>query len=166
MVGAIIVPALLIVGFGCGDDEVARQQEIRSERAEAAKIAKQEERLRQVEQKLEADETGTTLDEPPTRTVQPQGDGENDSWPSGVAGWTVILGSSQSRSAAEGIATSALNAGLQQVGVLFSSNYSSLNDGYWVTYTGVLESSAEAKERQAAARASGFTDAYAREVAE
>jgi hypothetical protein len=53
--------------------------------------------------------------------------------------------------------------GLEQVGVLFSGNYSSLHDGYWVAYTGVL-SQAEARARQAEVRRAGFGDAYARQV--
>lgn len=171
MVASAACAAVPISLAGCGEDGVAQQQEIQAERAEAARIARQDERIRQLERQLREDKTSGESSKPaePTtsRTESPRPtSGTNNSWPAGVAGWTVILGSSQTRSAAESIATSAVSAGLPQVGVLFSSNYSSLNDGYWVTYTGVLGSRAEAGARQEEARASGFADAYAREVAE
>jgi hypothetical protein len=162
---------LLLAAGGCGEDEVAQQQQIQAERAEAARIARQDERIRQLEKELDEEQVATPVDSSPsqsTESSEPSGApvGNSDSWPAGVVGWTVILGSSQTRSAAESIAGSAVSAGLPQVGVLFSSNYSSLNDGYWVTYTGVLGTRSDAVARQDEARASGFTDAYAREVAE
>lgn len=162
---------LSFVVASCGEDEAAQQQEIQAERAEAARIARQGERIRQLERDLEerrSTATDAERPDPPTPIDDsaPPPTGSSDSWPSGVVGWTVILGSSPTSSAAEEIAASAVGAGLPQVGVLFSSNYSSLNDGYWVTYTGVLNSESEAEIHQGQARASGFTDAYAREVAE
>jgi hypothetical protein len=159
---------------GCGSDESARQQEIQAERAEAAQIARQDERIHQLEDELASEgnvatATGkgrksTTSEETARETTGSSG--ENDSWPAGFSGWTVILGSSSSRAEAEQIASEAFESGLAQVGVLFSSHYSSLHDGYWVTYTGVLDDRAEAGERQRLARSRGFDDAYAREVAE
>jgi hypothetical protein len=170
--GGSVVVAAAIAGCGGGSDEATRQQEIQAERAEAAQIARQDERIHQLEDEAKGEgegivSTATGEDgDSAEATTEAAPAGENDSWPAGFGGWTVVLGSSSSRAEAESIAAEAVDAGLPQVGVLYSSNYSTLNDGYWVTYTGVLDGRPEARERQHLARTSGFHDAYAREVAE
>lgn len=105
--------------------------------------------------------TVTTTSPPPPAGGNPSSGG--GSWPSGTAGWTVILTSAQDESSAEAVASRARSAGLGDVGTLYSSDHSSLRPGYWVAYSGVL-SRADAVARQGQARAAGFSDAYARFV--
>lgn len=156
-----------------GDDQAeierAQRAEIRDERREAARAARQDERIKQLEREAAAAKRQSGGESPPTTgpvTTTDTGTHVStgaDSWPEGTTAWTVVLASTGARGEAESVAARAGSAGLGQVGVLFSSNYSSLHDGYWVAYTGVL-SQAEARTRQDEARGAGFGDAYAREV--
>jgi len=50
--------------------------------------------------------------------------------------------------------------GLKDVGVLASSQYSSLHPGYYVVFAGIFGSPAEAAAGVSSARARGFPDAY------
>lgn len=88
-------------------------------------------------------------------------------WPAGRNGFTVVLASvpQNSRAAALARAREAIRAGLDQVGVLSSSRYSSLHPGYLVVFGGVYRTLAEAQAASARARARGYSDAYAAEVA-
>jgi hypothetical protein len=98
-------------------------------------------------------------------TTAPSGVG---SWPAGRSGYTVILASvaqSQGRSEADAIAQRARAAGLPEVGVLFSSDYSSLRPGWWAVFSGVYDSDAEARAALPRAQSSGFPSAYPRRVA-
>ncbi len=91
------------------------------------------------------------------------------SWPSGEDGFTVVLKStpvSEGRGPAESAAQQAINRGLPEVGILSSSNYSTLNPGFYVTFTGVYDSQSEAENALPRARSSGFPTAYVREVAD
>jgi hypothetical protein len=91
----------------------------------------------------------------------------NVSWPPGKDGFTIILKSvpvSEGRAQSDAAAQRARNNGLTQVGVLNSSNYSSLRSGYWVTFTGIYDTQAQAENNLANARSKGFPLAYAREV--
>jgi hypothetical protein len=84
-------------------------------------------------------------------------------WPSGKSGYTVVLESiptTGSRALAVQRARRAKAAGLSQVGVLTSSNFSSLHPGYYVVFSGVYGSSAEAASAVSTARNHGFGDAY------
>jgi hypothetical protein len=153
-----------------GDDQAeverAQREEIRDERREAARAARQDERIKQLEREAAAAKRRQGGGQPPPTTTTDTGTHVStgaDSWPEGTTAWTVVLASTGARGEAEAVATRAGSANLGQVGVLFSSNYSSLHDGYWVAYTGVL-SQTDARARQAEARAAGFGDAYAREV--
>jgi hypothetical protein len=108
----------------------------------------------------------TTL--PTTTSTTPTG-GSIISWPAGRDGYTVVLRStptSQGRSEADAAARRAISAGLPQVGVLTSSEYSSLRPGYYVTFTGIYRSVTEAENALPRARRSGFPLAYARQVAD
>jgi hypothetical protein len=90
-------------------------------------------------------------------------------WPAGQDGYTVVLKSvptGQGRGEADAAAQRALNAGLPRVGVLTSSDYSSLRPGYYVTFTGVYSTVNEAENALPRARNSGFPLAYVREVAD
>jgi hypothetical protein len=109
--------------------------------------------------------TRTTTTGPTTTT----GTGTTISWPSGKDGYTVILRStptSDGRGPAEAAAQRAINAGLPQVGILDSSNFSSLRSGYYVTFTGVYDTLNEAEAALPRARSAGFPLSYVREVAD
>jgi hypothetical protein len=90
------------------------------------------------------------------------------SWPSGRDGYTVVLKSvptSEGRSEADAAAERARSQGLPQPGVLNSSNYSSLNPGYYVAFSGIYDTEAQAEGNLSTARSRGFPLAYVREVA-
>ncbi|HXV34454.1 MAG TPA: hypothetical protein VD769_10635 [Gaiellaceae bacterium] len=91
------------------------------------------------------------------------------SWPDGTDGYTVVLKStplSQGRGPAEAAGQEAIDAGLPQVGILDSSDYSSLNPGYYVTFTGVYTTESQAENALPNARSKGFPTAYVRRVAD
>ena len=84
-------------------------------------------------------------------------------WPAGKGGWTDVLESlpvAAGRAAAAGRARQAKAHGLKDVGVLVSSQYSSLHPGYYVVFSGIYATQAEASTGLAAAHAKGFPDAY------
>jgi hypothetical protein len=65
--------------------------------------------------------------------------------------YTVILrsiGASEGRSTAEARAEAYRNSGVENVGVLDSSRYGSLNANYWVVYSGVFSTWQEALDRR------------------
>lgn len=108
--------------------------------------------------------TTTTTTTLPTTTTN----GSLITWPAGTDGYTVVLKStpkSQGRGPAEQAGQEALDAGLTQVGVLDSSDYSSLNPGFYVTFTGVYTTQAQAQNALPNARSKGFPTAYVRQVA-
>ncbi len=68
-------------------------------------------------------------------------------WPAGEDGWTITLASlpqTGGRRLAVARARAARKAGLSQVGILDSSRYASLHPGYWIVFTGLYASEAEA----------------------
>ena len=89
-------------------------------------------------------------------------------WPAGQTGWAVILASkSQSQfqqSDAQAIADQASSAGMQMVGVLDSSQFPSLNPGYWAVFSGPYATRAEAEAAATSIQGQGYPDAYPREV--
>jgi hypothetical protein len=104
-----------------------------------------------------------------TSTTTTGGSGTIQFWPPNTDGYTVVLKStpvSEGRGPAESSAQQALNAGLPEVGILDSSNFSTLNPGYYVTFTGVYDTQNEAENALPRARSSGFPTAYVREVAD
>jgi hypothetical protein len=99
--------------------------------------------------------------EPP---IGPSGVAE---WPTDEEGWTVALASlpqSSGRATAVARARVARKRGLPQVGVLDSSRYASLHPGYWIVFTGVYASEAEATSALEAARRASRTAAVRRIV--
>jgi hypothetical protein len=93
--------------------------------------------------------------------------GSNVSWPPNKDGFTVVLKSvptSNGRSEAEQAANKARTNGLSQVGILNSSDFSSLNPGYYVTFTGIYDTVSQANAALPNARSKGFPTAYVREV--
>lgn len=90
-------------------------------------------------------------------------------WPSGKDGYSIFLKSvptNEGRSQADAAADRARSNGLTQVGVLNSSDFSSLNPGYWVTFTGIYDTESEAINALPNARSKGFPTAYSRRVAD
>jgi hypothetical protein len=77
-------------------------------------------------------------------------------WPAGQNGWTIVLSSSpqsSGRAAAVRLGREAIDAGLTDVGVLNSDEYSSLHPGYFVVFTGIYTSESEARGALDAAKA-------------
>lgn len=106
--------------------------------------------------------TAPTAPEPPP----PAAGGELTEWPTGQNGWTIVLASvpqSSGRAAANREARKALDAGLTDVGVLNSSEFSSLHAGYFVVFSGVYSSEREARSGLDTAKAS-YPQAYARQI--
>jgi hypothetical protein len=84
-------------------------------------------------------------------------------WPAGKSGYTTVLESlplaaGQERALAR--ARQAKRNGLKDVGVLVSAQYSSLHPGYYVVFSGVYATPAEAAASLGTAHAKGFPDAY------
>ena len=90
------------------------------------------------------------------------GDGTYESWPAGEAAWTVILYSGLTREAAEERADEIEGAGTS-VGILESDDFSTLNAGYWVVFSGQYDTR-EAAQSSADSLSSTADDAYARYV--
>lgn len=88
-------------------------------------------------------------------------------WPEGRNGWTLVLLSlptSAGRPQAVGRAREAIRAGLDEVGVIDSSEYASLHPGYYVVFSGVYPSIGAAQDAVSDAAEAGFENAYARRV--
>lgn len=82
-------------------------------------------------------------------------------------GWIMILASvptGQGRAKATQIAKHARNQGLTFVSLLNSSNSRPLRGGYWVVYTGPYPTLASVNSAAKRVHASGFGDAYLREL--
>jgi hypothetical protein len=104
-----------------------------------------------------------------TTTTTATTTGTLTTWPPNKDGYTVVLRSvprSQGRAPAEAEARRAMNAGLPQAGVLDSSDYNSLNPGYYVAFTGIYDTKAQAESGLTTARSKGFPLAYVRQVAD
>lgn len=121
---------------------------------------------------LTAPEPTTATTEPPATTApattapKPPANPAAITWPPGQRGWTIVLLSlpqTNGRDAAAAKAAEARKAGLRRVGILDSSKYASLHPGYYVIYTGIFDSEAEAASSLQRARAV-FGAAYQREI--
>jgi hypothetical protein len=115
--------------------------------------------------------TGLTTTTQPTTSTQATTTTPSGiiSWPANTDGWTVIIKStptSQGRGPADAAAREAISNGLTQVGVLSSSDFSSLNPDYYVTFTGVYTTKQQAQSAVPNARSKGFPTAYDRKVAD
>lgn len=77
-------------------------------------------------------------------------------WPRGRSGWTIVLVSTpkaRGHDKAVAVAEQARSRGLTGVGVLDSSQFASLQPGYWMTFTGRFQSEADATGSLRRARA-------------
>lgn len=89
-------------------------------------------------------------------------------WPANETGWTIVLVSyPKTFGHPQALATAAKAAkkGLNQVGVVDSSSYASLQPGYYVVFAGIFGSRALADAAVGTARQAGFPGAYSREIA-
>jgi hypothetical protein len=96
----------------------------------------------------------------------PPASGTLTEWPAGQNGWTIVLASipqSSGRAAAVREARKGLAAGLTDVGVLNSSEFSSLHSGYFVIFSGIFNSESEAKSALSTAKAT-YPQAYVRQI--
>lgn len=122
--------------------------------------------------------TGTGAEPPPADTSTepvepappppPTGPGGLVEWPPGQTGYTVVLASlpeSAGRGPAVRAGQRAAQQGLTDVGVLNSSEFSSLHPGYWVVFSGIYDTLDEARSGLDTARA-GFPQAYTRQIAQ
>ena len=76
-------------------------------------------------------------------------------WPVGEDGWTITLASlpqTEGRRAAVSRARQARRRGLSLVGIIDSSQFASLHPGYWVVFTGIYSTEAEATSELPPAR--------------
>jgi hypothetical protein len=99
----------------------------------------------------------------PTKVPQAPNPNALAAWPAAQSGYTDVLESlpaAGGRAAAVGRARQAKRNGLKVVGVLASSDYSSLHPGYFVVFSGIYETQAEATAALGEAHAKGFPGAY------
>jgi hypothetical protein len=104
---------------------------------------------------------------PPAKRKPPANPNALTTWPSGKSGYTVVLESiplASGRAFALQRARRAKAAGLTQVGVLNSSNYSSFHPGFYVVFAGIYGSYADASAALGSAHGHGFGTAYPRQV--
>ncbi len=90
----------------------------------------------------------------PTPAAQPQA--RLTVWPRARSGWTIVLVSipkARGRDKAVAVAQQARSRGLTRVGVLDSSQFASLQPGYWMTFTGRYANEAGATSSLRRARA-------------
>lgn len=110
--------------------------------------------------------TGPSTTPQTTTPAKPRRNTAVATWPRGKDGWTIVLLSLPQpggRAAAEARARQARQSGLRAVGILNSSRYPSLHSGYYVVFTGIYDSSAEATSALQRARAA-FPAAYTRQI--
>jgi hypothetical protein len=112
--------------------------------------------------------TSTTPTEPapPPPPPPPAAGGGLTPWPQGESGWTIVLASipqSSGRAAALSEARKALAAGLTDVGVLNSSEFSNLHPNFFVVFSGVYSSEHEATAALDTAKSS-YAQSYVREI--
>ena len=111
--------------------------------------------------------TATTAPTPTTTAPAPPVNPAAVTWPRNKRGWTIVLLSIpqlNGRDAAAAKAAELRSGGLRQVGVLDSSNYASLHPDYYVVFTGVFDTEAEAASALQRARAVCNCMAYQREI--
>jgi hypothetical protein len=105
--------------------------------------------------------TAPATTDPTTTDTFPAG-GASD-WPSGRTGWTAVV--SSVRSLSEATATKGrVQASGQPAGVLESSDFSTLRSGYYVVFSGVFDTQAEAAAQSRRLEGS-FPGSYPRRIA-
>jgi hypothetical protein len=94
-------------------------------------------------------------------TPAPSGGDDIAEWPQGKTAYTVVLQSSDERRPAEEKAREAIRAGVP-AGLLFSSDYASLNPGYWVVFAGQYKDFEQAQRAGRRFADQGFGGGYPR----
>jgi hypothetical protein len=100
---------------------------------------------------------------PPATATPPSGGTGIASWPSGTTAYTVVLVSAKRRAQANAKAREAKSRGID-AGVLHSNDYSSLNPGYWVVFSGQYDSADQARAKIDEFASKGFPGSYPRQV--
>jgi hypothetical protein len=107
---------------------------------------------------------GSAVTKPGATTPTPRPNPKTlSSWPGQKSGYTIVLESlpvTGGKTNALARARRAKQNGLKDVGVITSSEYSSLHPGYYVVFAGIFGSAAEAAAGLSSAHARGFPDAY------
>jgi hypothetical protein len=165
-----VLASAVVVVSGCGESsdsgagELARQQELRAARHEAAQDARQNAKIEDLERQLRRDRRdSSTLSASTSEQEESTSGNEVGDWPGGSA-YTAILASLESQVDARAFQQQATASGLD-AGVLYSSAFSSLRPGYWVVFSGSFTSESEAADRAKRAQDLGISDAYPRFVA-
>jgi len=112
---------------------------------------------------LPTESTPTTAPEQPP---PPPPSNQLTEWPAGQNGWTIVLSSIPERggrTTALNEARKAMNAGLTDVGVLDSSQFSSLHSGYFVVFSGIFNSEQQARTALDTAQGT-YPQSYVREI--
>lgn len=114
---------------------------------------------------LPTDTTFTEVTEPTDDTTTDVDTGAFVSdWPSGRTAFTAIVSSVRDLAEAQGTAERVRSETGESAGILFSTDHAGLKPGYYVVYSGVFDTRAEAVT-QAKKLAGDFAGAYARQVA-
>ena len=96
---------------------------------------------------------------PPKPTLVP--------WPAAKRGWTIVLDSvptTNGRAGAVAEAKQALRLKMKQVGVLDSARFSSLHPGYFVVFSGIYDTEAQAQSHVIDAHRHGYRNPYPRQI--
>jgi hypothetical protein len=107
--------------------------------------------------------TGTTPRKPPP----PPRKAALVFWPATKSGWTIVLDSvpaANGRTGAVAEAKQAARLGMNEVGVLDSSRFSSLHPGYFVVFAGIYDTEAEAQSHVIEAHRHGYRGPYPRPI--
>jgi hypothetical protein len=108
-----------------------------------------------------------TSGQPPAPSPIPTAPLTLKAWPAGRSGWTVVLQAlptSNGRPFALAQARAAVHSGLQEVGIIDSSQFSSLHPGYFILFTGIYSSFDDANTGATTARSHGYPRAYPRQI--
>jgi hypothetical protein len=97
------------------------------------------------------------------RWVSTRPDSASGSAEGGAPFWTAVVASTRTRAEADAVAARLASQGFAAA-VLQSSDYSSLNPGYWVAYSGQFSDRSAADEQARRLREIGYPGVYAREV--
>jgi len=127
----------------------------------------------QVQTAPEPTETATTPTAPTTGTTRaappphPPAKAALAFWPADKGGWTIVLDSvpaTNGRAGAAAEAKQAARLGMQDVGVIDSSRFSSLHPGYFVVFAGIYDTEAEAQSHVIDAHRHGYRGPYPRRI--
>jgi septal ring-binding cell division protein DamX len=103
-----------------------------------------------------------TVSPDPSATADPSTTSSFPGWTGSDGDYTIIIESAKSQEGAEKVAQEAQDKG-ESPGILNSDDYSSLNGGYYVVFTGTYSSKSDAEAALDGVR-SNFHDAYVRQI--